>query len=63
MSDVLRPRASEVVNLDFVREQADTCVADDDPERCAMLWALFAHGELTPGAFSSNARTIYGGGN
>jgi len=58
---VLRPRNSELVNLEYVREQASICVPDVDPERCAILSALFDHGDLAAAAFPQSARTIYGG--
>jgi len=59
VSDVLRPRNLEIVPLEFVRHEAEICPPGVDAERCAILTALFGHGEVTRGAFSPEARTIY----
>ena len=58
-SAVLRPRPSEIVKLDYVRNESETCDPSIDPERCDILSAIFAHGELTQGAFSTDAHTIF----
>ena len=58
-SDVLRPVPSSIVDLAFARDQAATCDATNEPDRCAVFDAIFAHGTLEPRAFSDNAKTIY----
>jgi hypothetical protein len=58
-SDVLRPLASQEVDLAFARDEYVRCDPAQDKERCAILSSIFAHGELQPRAFSPNAKTIY----
>jgi hypothetical protein len=58
-SDIFRPLQTQEVDLDFLRDQSTTCDAQREPQRCAMLTAIFAHGDLQPRWFSNNARTIY----
>jgi hypothetical protein len=58
-SDVLRPVPSQLVDLAFLRDQYASCDATKDADRCTILAAIFAHGDLEPRAFSENAKTIY----
>jgi hypothetical protein len=58
-SDVLRPLPSQEVDLAFVRRQSVECDAQKEPDRCALLAAIFGPGELEPREFSPNAPTIY----
>ena len=59
VSDVFRPLKAQEVDLEFLRGQFATCDPRQEPDRCAMFSAIFAHGELTPRAFSDMAKTIY----
>jgi hypothetical protein len=56
---VFKPLKAQEIDLTFLRDQHLACDAAAEPERCAMLAAIFAHGELVPRAFSDKARTIY----
>ena len=58
-SDVLRPRGRDEVPLPFLLEETRLCEPEVEPERCEMLNALFAHGEVQRGAFSADAHTIF----
>ncbi len=59
-SEVLRPLAAEEVSLPFLEDQTTACDSEKEPARCQMLTAVFGHGEVQPGHFSTMARTIYG---
>jgi hypothetical protein len=58
-TDVLRPPPTEEYDLEFARSQYLACDPKQDPERCAMLAAIFGHGEVQPRRFSNSAHTIY----
>jgi hypothetical protein len=59
-SEVLRPQSGEEVALPFLIEQTASCDSAKEPARCQMLTAVFGHGDVHPGHFSTMARTIYG---
>jgi hypothetical protein len=54
-SDIFRPAATQIVPLPYLRTQADSCDAQHEPYRCAMLRALFDHGNVVAGSFPSDA--------
>ncbi len=54
-SDIFRPAASQIVPLPYIRSQADSCDAQHEPYRCAMLRSLFDHGNVVAGSFSPDA--------
>jgi hypothetical protein len=58
-SVIFRPLESQQVDLAFLRSEYDACDRQAEPDRCAMLAAVFGHGELEAQAFSPAARTIY----
>jgi hypothetical protein len=58
-SEVLRPADQELVPLAELEEEARSCDAELEPERCAMLGALFQHGEVIPTEFPRSIRTIF----
>jgi len=59
VSDVFRPLASEIVQIDFMRQESTSCDSRKEPDRCAMLHAIFDQGRLDPWSFSDQAATIY----
>jgi hypothetical protein len=58
-SEVLRPADSELVPLPALEQEARSCDAELEPERCAMLGALFQHGEVIATEFPRSVRTIF----
>jgi len=58
-SEVLRPADRELVPLDELRSEAGSCDADIEPARCAMLHALFDHGEVVSAEFPRSVPTIF----
>jgi len=58
-SEVLRPADRELVPLAELEVEAQSCNGELEPERCAMLEALFQHGEVIGTAFPSTVRTIF----
>ena len=58
-SEVLRPADHELVPLAALEGEALSCDAAIEPERCAMLGALFQHGEVTGAEFPRSVRTIF----
>jgi hypothetical protein len=58
-SEVLRPQDRELVPLADLENEATSCDAELEPERCAMLGALFQHGEVLPTEFPRSVRTIF----
>ena len=59
-SEVLRPSRFDEVALDRVEEESKSCDEAKEPERCALLRAIFLQGGIHPQAFSPEARTLYG---
>lgn len=57
-SDALAPRADTLVDLDVVREHADSCDPTEDAYRCAIFDALFS-GPVVDGAFDPVVPTIF----
>ena len=58
-SEVLRPEDRELVPLTELEDEARRCDGQVEPERCAMLGALFQHGEVVAAEFPRTARTIF----
>lgn len=58
-SEVLRPADVELVPLADLENEARICDAELEPERCAMLDALFQHGEVIAAEFPRTVRTIF----
>ena len=58
-SEVLRPADDELVPLAELEEEARSCDAELEPERCAMLGALFQHGQVIATEFPRSVRTIF----
>lgn len=48
-SDVYQDEPEQALSLSFLRQSAIDCDHEAEPQRCEMLDALFAHGELEPG--------------
>lgn len=58
ISQSLRPHESERVALDFLRSEPEACDADAEPDRCAMLDALFGWGEVEDWEFPQGMATF-----
>jgi hypothetical protein len=58
-SEVLRPADQELVPLAELEDEARRCDGEIEPERCAMLGALFQHGEVIATEFPRSVRTIF----
>jgi hypothetical protein len=58
-SEVLRPVDRELVPLAELEDEARRCDVELEPERCAMLGALFRDGEVIAGEFPRSVRTIF----
>jgi hypothetical protein len=58
-SEVLRPADQELVPLAELEGEARNCDGELEPERCAMLGALFQHGEVIAAEFPRSIRTIF----
>lgn len=59
-SDVLRPSDSDLVAIGNVEVESKQCDPAAEPERCALLAAVFDEGNLVPKGFSQAAKTLYG---
>lgn len=57
-SDILRPLATQEVPLAQIQSEALACDVAAEPERCALLTAVFGHGETYPQYFSAQANTF-----
>lgn len=57
-SEAFRPLASDRVATEYVRHEFSTCDAAVEPDRCAMLNALFGHGEVLHREFPAAMGTI-----
>jgi hypothetical protein len=57
-SEVLQPTSTAVVPLQKMQDDNATCDPQQDPQRCAILNALFNHGAVVSGAFSPEAPTF-----
>lgn len=53
-SIALAPEADRIVSPAFVEAHARECDAELEPERCAMLAAVFGHGTVVPGHFPAD---------
>ena len=58
VSQALRPREDDLVALDRLRAEWLACRPEDEPDRCAMLEALCAHGPLVHQAFPDSLPTL-----
>jgi hypothetical protein len=58
-SEVLRPADPELVPLAELEAEGRSCDGELEPERCAMLGALFQHGEVIATEFPRSVRTIF----
>jgi hypothetical protein len=58
-SEVLRPADRELVPLAELEDEARRCDGELEPERCAMLGALFQHGEVIAAEFPRSVPTIF----
>ena len=58
-SEVLRPADRELIPLADLENEARICDAQLEPERCAMLSALFQHGDVVAAEFPRSVRTIF----
>jgi len=47
----VRPQSFFAVDVTAIRQERDTCDSASEPERCAMLKALFDHGDVVQTAF------------
>ena len=54
-SHIYRPFSSALVNIDYMRGQHASCIPEMEPFRCAMLSAIFDHGELIEQEFPEGA--------
>jgi hypothetical protein len=59
-SDVLRPSDADLVAVGNVAVESKQCDPAAEPERCALLAAIFDEGKLVPKGFSQAAKTLYG---
>lgn len=57
-SEVFQPTATTIVPLEKMLDDNATCDPQQDPQRCAILNALFNHGAVVTGAFSPDAPTF-----
>jgi hypothetical protein len=55
-SDVFQDDASAAIPLGFAQQNAHDCDAELEPQRCAMLRAVFAHGALDPWELPRDSR-------
>jgi hypothetical protein len=55
----LRPADEDLVPLAELAGEAQICDGELEPERCAMLAALFGHGEVIATEFPRSVRTIF----
>lgn len=51
VSEALQPDPELAVPLSFVRQSARDCDAGEEPQRCAILQALFLHGDVETAEF------------
>ncbi|WP_236518779.1 hypothetical protein [Sandaracinus amylolyticus] len=58
VSRALRPRDTDLVELDLLRSEWLACSAQEEPDRCAMLDALFAHGPVAHRSFAESIPTL-----
>ena len=56
VSEALQPPPENFVSVSFTRQHAVACDPELEPERCAMLTALFAHGDVFEHEFPVTSR-------
>jgi hypothetical protein len=59
-SRALRPSMFSEVSVDDIQNEAKNCDEDQEPERCAILKAIFSKGEVLPQAFPEGMPTMMG---
>jgi len=59
-SEVLRPSDFDVVDLESIEKESRDCDPAVEPQRCALLGAVFNQGGLHAQEFAREARTLYG---
>lgn len=59
-SEVLRPSRFDEVDLGSVDQESKACNKAAEPQRCALLGAVFDQGGIHARAFAQEARTLYG---
>ena len=57
-SNIIQPRPSTLVSLDWMQNLTATCDPTQDPDRCAILTGVFGHGAVVEGAFPPDAQTF-----
>jgi hypothetical protein len=55
-TQALAPEAERLIPIGLVEQYARDCDPERDAERCALLEALFAHGDVTAGSFRTDTR-------
>lgn len=58
VSRAIRPRDEDLVGLDRLRDEWLSCSPAEEPERCAILDGLFAHGAIVHQAFPETFPTF-----
>ena len=58
LSRAFKPLPQEVVDVDDVRAEWEACDPEVEPDRCAMLGAIFDHGPVEERLFPENYGTI-----
>jgi hypothetical protein len=57
-SAVFRPFSTDLVPLDQMQNETASCDPQQEPQRCAILNAVFGHGTVVTGAFPPDAQTF-----
>lgn len=58
-SDAIKPNATYDVSIESLRAQWQSCDADEEPDRCAMLDSLFGLGEVRFRQFPQDMRVFF----
>lgn len=58
-SVAVRPTDDSLIDLAILRDLSEVCDPLTEPDRCALLSAVFDHGEVVQGAFPSDYPTLY----
>ena len=59
-SDVLRPKKTQEIDLPFLQSETALCDPSLEADRCALLKAVFEHGELDVQHFRTRPAPIFG---
>lgn len=57
-SAVLQPFSTNLVPLEQMQTDTETCDPQQEPQRCAILKSVFSHGAVVTGTFPANAQTF-----